>query len=71
MASGIQYKKPHSGKRREHIDLYTIDCHVTHYIYRRLDYLSIKLRYSGLFGLVSNSPVQGQVIGAKERLLIV
>ncbi|KUM64365.1 hypothetical protein ACN42_g2747 [Penicillium freii] len=31
------------------------------YIYRSLDYLSITLRYSGLFGLC-NSPVQGQVI---------
>ena len=40
-------------------------CHVTHYIYRSLDYLSITLRYlrySGLFGLVCNSPVQGQVV---------
>ncbi|KUM66345.1 hypothetical protein ACN42_g732 [Penicillium freii] len=32
------------------------------YIYRSLDYLSITLRYSGLFGLVCNSLVQGQVI---------
>ncbi|KUM63400.1 hypothetical protein ACN42_g3727 [Penicillium freii] len=38
------------------------DCHVTHYIYRSLVYLSITLRYSGLFGLVCNSPVQGQVV---------
>ncbi|KUM64866.1 hypothetical protein ACN42_g2205 [Penicillium freii] len=37
-------------------------CHITHYIYRSLDYLSIMLRYSGLFCLVCNSPVQGQVI---------
>ncbi|KUM63399.1 hypothetical protein ACN42_g3721 [Penicillium freii] len=37
-------------------------CHVTHYIYRSLDDLSITLRYSGHFGLVCNSPVQGQVI---------
>ncbi|KUM63965.1 hypothetical protein ACN42_g3089 [Penicillium freii] len=37
--------------------------HVTYYIYRSLDYLSIMLRYSGLFGLC-NSPVQGQVITA-------
>ncbi|KUM58051.1 hypothetical protein ACN42_g9115 [Penicillium freii] len=38
------------------------NCHVTHYIYRSLVYLSITLRYSGLFGLVCNSPVQGQVV---------
>ena len=31
-------------------------------IYRSLDYLSVTLRYSGLFGLVRNSLVQGQVI---------
>ncbi|KUM64795.1 hypothetical protein ACN42_g2277 [Penicillium freii] len=37
-------------------------CHVIHYIYRSLNYLSIILRYSGLFGLVWNSPVQGQVL---------
>ncbi|KAJ5680100.1 hypothetical protein N7536_011239 [Penicillium majusculum] len=37
-------------------------CHDTHYIYRSLDYLSVMLRYSGLFGLVFNSPVQGQVV---------
>ncbi|KUM65212.1 hypothetical protein ACN42_g1861 [Penicillium freii] len=43
-------------------DLCTDYCHVTHYICRSLDYLSITLRYSGLFGLVCNSPVQGQVI---------
>ncbi|KUM59534.1 hypothetical protein ACN42_g7607 [Penicillium freii] len=34
----------------------------TIYNYRSLDYLSTMLRYSGLFGLVCNSPVQGQVI---------
>ncbi|KUM65711.1 hypothetical protein ACN42_g1357 [Penicillium freii] len=39
-----------------------VSCHVTHYIYRSLDYLSIILSYSGLFGLVCNSPVQGQVM---------
>ncbi|KUM62038.1 hypothetical protein ACN42_g5089 [Penicillium freii] len=39
-----------------------LPCHVTYYIYRSLDYLSIMLRYSGLFGLVWNSPVQGQVL---------
>ncbi|KAJ5681145.1 hypothetical protein N7455_007761 [Penicillium solitum] len=37
-------------------------CHDTHYIYRSLDYLSVILRYSGLFGLVCNSPVQGLVV---------
>jgi hypothetical protein len=37
-------------------------CHVTHYIYLSLVYLSVTLRYSGLFGLVCNSPVQGQVV---------
>ncbi|KUM57627.1 hypothetical protein ACN42_g9551 [Penicillium freii] len=40
----------------------SVSCHVTHYIYRSLVYLSITLRYSGLFGLVCNSPVQGQVV---------
>ncbi|KUM64524.1 hypothetical protein ACN42_g2566 [Penicillium freii] len=40
----------------------TRNCHVTHYIYRSLDYLSITLRYSGLFGLVCNLPIQRQVI---------
>ncbi|KUM66403.1 hypothetical protein ACN42_g624 [Penicillium freii] len=42
-------------------------CHVMHYIYQSLDYLSITLRYSGLFGLVCNSPVQGQVITVHRR----
>ncbi|KAJ5182340.1 hypothetical protein N7449_012487, partial [Penicillium cf. viridicatum] len=37
-------------------------CHVTHYIYRSLVYLSVTLRYSGILGLVCNSPVQGQVL---------
>ncbi|KUM57544.1 hypothetical protein ACN42_g9637 [Penicillium freii] len=37
-------------------------CHVTHYIYRSLVYLSITLRYRDPFGLDCNSPVQGQVI---------
>ncbi|KAJ5951048.1 uncharacterized protein N7479_009461 [Penicillium vulpinum] len=35
---------------------------VSHYIYRSLEYMSVMLRHSGLFGLVCNSPVQGQVI---------
>ncbi|KAJ5704329.1 hypothetical protein N7455_009251 [Penicillium solitum] len=37
-------------------------CHDPHYIYRILDYLIVMLRYSGLFGLVCNSPVQEQVV---------
>ncbi|KOS46524.1 hypothetical protein ACN38_g2551 [Penicillium nordicum] len=38
-------------------------CHVMHYIYRSLVYLSVMLRYSEWsFGLVCNSPVQGQVV---------
>ncbi|KUM63972.1 hypothetical protein ACN42_g3125 [Penicillium freii] len=36
--------------------------HVRHYIYRSLDYLSITLTYSSPFGLLCNSPVQGQII---------
>lgn len=39
-------------------------CYDTQYIYRSLDYLSIMLRYSGLLGLMCNSPVQGQVVTA-------
>ncbi|KAJ5950490.1 uncharacterized protein N7479_008903 [Penicillium vulpinum] len=35
---------------------------MSHYIYRSPEYLSIMLRYSGLFGLVCNSPVQGQFV---------
>ncbi|KAJ5958580.1 uncharacterized protein N7479_005730 [Penicillium vulpinum] len=35
---------------------------ISHYVYRGLEYLSVMLRYSGLFGLVCNSPVQGQVV---------
>jgi hypothetical protein len=42
-------------------NLWKMSCPVL-YIYRSLEYLSIMLRYSGLFGLVCNSPVQGQVI---------
>ena len=33
-------------------------CHDSYYIYRSLECLSVMLRYSGLFGLVCNSPVQ-------------
>ena len=41
---------------------YGTACHDTYYIYRSQDYLSVMLRYSGLFGLVCNSPVQGKVV---------
>ncbi|KUM61148.1 hypothetical protein ACN42_g5974 [Penicillium freii] len=42
-----------------------------HYISRSLDYLSIMLRYSGPFGLVCNSPVQGQVITTSSSFRLV
>ncbi|KUM59409.1 hypothetical protein ACN42_g7747 [Penicillium freii] len=48
---------------------FSLSCHVTHYIYRSLVYLSITLRYSGLFGLVCNSPVQGQVVTPRGSII--
>ncbi|KOS48537.1 hypothetical protein ACN38_g504 [Penicillium nordicum] len=40
-----------------------MSCHVMHYIYRSLVYLSVMLRYNEWsFGLVCNSPVQGLVV---------
>ncbi|KAJ5505324.1 hypothetical protein N7453_004281 [Penicillium expansum] len=54
--SGSQSNSLGSGRRRcvviEEI------CHDSYYIYRSLECLSVMLRYSGLFGLVCNSPVQ-------------
>lgn len=48
-SSGLAYTPKHN-------------CHDTHYVYRSLDYHSVTLRYSGLFSIVGNSPVQGQVV---------